>query len=98
MARMTSDSRRLANIISWGLVDLLWGLVMMIAILITMFVIKWELALIITAALPLMIAVSIYFRKKILTGYRKSRKINSLVTANFNESFMGAKTTKSLGN
>lgn len=97
MARMTSDSRRLANIISWGLVDLLWGLVMMIAILITMFVIKWELALIITAALPLMIAVSIYFRKKILTGYRKSRKINSLVTANFNESFMGAKTTKSLG-
>ena len=24
MARMTSDSRRLANIISWGLVDLFW--------------------------------------------------------------------------
>ncbi len=25
MARLTSDSRRLADIISWGLVDMLWG-------------------------------------------------------------------------
>ncbi|MFA7376706.1 MAG: ABC transporter ATP-binding protein [Acholeplasmataceae bacterium] len=96
MARMTSDSRRSANIISWGLVDLLWGLIMMIAILVTMFVLEWRLALIITAALPLMIVISIYFRTKILKGYRKARKINSLVTGSFNESFMGAKTTKSL--
>ena len=46
MARMTSDARRLANIISWGLVDFLWGFLLMIGILIISFFINWRLALI----------------------------------------------------
>ena len=96
MARMTSDSRRLANIISWGLVDFLWSAVVMFVILIVMYVMNWKLALIVTAAIPFMAIIAIYFRKKILVGYRESRKINSQVTASYNESFMGAKTTKSL--
>lgn len=96
MARMTSDSRRLANIISWGLVDFLWSAVVMFVILIVMYLMNWKLALIVTAAIPFMAIIAIYFRKKILVGYRESRKINSQVTASYNESFMGAKTTKSL--
>lgn len=96
MARMTSDSRRLANIISWGVVDFLWSFVIMLAILIILFIYSWKLALIITASIPVMIVLAYYFRKKILAGYRVSRKKNSIVTAAFNESFMGAKTTKSL--
>ena len=32
MARMTSDSRNLSEILSWGLIDLTWGLLMMIGI------------------------------------------------------------------
>lgn len=96
MARMTSDSRRLANIISWGVVDFLWSLVIMIAILIILYIYSWQLALIITASIPVMIVLAYYFRKKILSGYRVSRKKNSIVTAAFNEAFMGAKTTKSL--
>lgn len=96
MARMTSDSRRLANIISWGVVDFLWSFVIMLAILIILFIYSWKLALIISASIPVMIVLAYYFRKKILVGYRVSRKKNSIVTAAFNESFMGAKTTKSL--
>lgn len=96
MARMTSDSRRLANIISWGVVDFLWSFVIMLAILIILFIYSWKLALIISASIPVMIVLAYYFRKKILAGYRVSRKKNSIVTAAFNESFMGAKTTKSL--
>ena len=37
-----------------------------------------------------------YFRKKILKEYRSVRKINSEITASFNESFMGSNTTKTL--
>ena len=96
MARMTSDSRKLANVISWGVVDLLWSFVVMITILIVMFVLEWRLALIVTSAIPIMALVAWYFRKKILVHYRDARKINSQVTASYNESFMGAKTTKSL--
>lgn len=96
MARMTSDSRKLANVISWGVVDLLWSFVVMVTILIVMFVLEWRLALIVTAAIPVMALVAWYFRKKILIHYREARKVNSQVTASYNESFMGAKTTKSL--
>ncbi|MDY0346309.1 MAG: ABC transporter ATP-binding protein [Acholeplasma sp.] len=96
MARMTSDSRKLANIISWGLVDFLWSAMIMLVILIIMFAMNWQLALIVTVAIPFMAVIAIYFRRKILLGYRESRKINSQVTASYNESFMGAKTTKSL--
>ncbi len=96
MARMTSDSRKLANVISWGVVDLLWSFVVMVTILIVMFVLEWRLALIVTAAIPVMALVAWYFRKKILVHYREARKVNSQVTASYNESFMGAKTTKSL--
>ena len=96
MARMTSDSRRLANIISWGLVDFLWGLLTMVIIMVVLFIYEWRLALIITALMPFLVTVAVYFRKKILNAFRESRKINSKITASYNEGFMGTKTTKSL--
>lgn len=96
MARLTSDSRRLAAIISWGLIDLLWGSSLMIGIIITLYIINWKLALIITALLPILFAVSIYFRKKILHSYRGVRKTNSKITGAYNEGILGSKTTKTL--
>lgn len=96
MARLTSDSRKLATIISWGLLDLLWGTLSMIGILVVMFILEWRLALVITFLLPILLFVSLYFRKKILKAYRKVRKINSNITASYNESILGNKTTKTL--
>ncbi|NLD26764.1 MAG: ABC transporter ATP-binding protein [Acholeplasmataceae bacterium] len=96
MARLTSDSRRLAEIISWGLIDLVWGGLSMLGILIVMFIFNWRLALIVTALLPILFIVSIFFRKKILFSYRKARKTNSKITASYNEGIMGNKTTKTL--
>ena len=96
MARMTSDVRRLARIISWGLVDFLWGFLLMIGILLISFFINWRLALIMTALLPIFIVIAIFYRKKILKEHREVRKINSHITASYNESFMAANTTKTL--
>lgn len=96
MARMTSDSRNLADILSWSLIDLSWGLLMMIGIAVVMFIINFKLALISLSVLPLLIIASVYFRRKILKAYRKIRKENSKITGAFNEGITGAKTTKTL--
>jgi len=96
MARMTSDSRRLASIIAWGLVDFIWSGLIMFGILIVIYIINWKLALIISILVPVLTLLAIYFRKKMLQSYRDVRKTNSQITASFNEGFMGAKTTKSL--
>ncbi|MCF7925443.1 MAG: ABC transporter ATP-binding protein/permease [Candidatus Izimaplasma sp.] len=96
MARMTSDSRKLSDILSWGMIDLSWGLLMMIFITLFMFLTNWQLALIVMVSIPFLIFVSVYFRKKILYSYRKIRKQNSKITGAFNEGITGAKTTKTL--
>ncbi|MGD9887108.1 MAG: ABC transporter transmembrane domain-containing protein, partial [Bacilli bacterium] len=96
MARLTSDSRRLATILSWGLVDMIWGGLSMVGILIVLFIVNWKLAFIILGLLPVLFVVSMYFRKKILVAYRDVRKTNSKITASYNEGIMGNKTTKTL--
>lgn len=96
MARMTSDARRLSLIISWGLVDLVWAFLSMIFILVILYVTFFKLALIVTIVLPFMFLVTYFFRKRILKQHRAARRFNSQLTAQYNEGFLGAKTTKSL--
>lgn len=96
MARMTSDIRRLGDVISWSLVDLVWGITMMIAMMGIMFSLNWKLALISLSVVPILAIISLYFQKRILKAYRQVRKINSRITGAFNEGIMGAQTTKTL--
>jgi ATP-binding cassette subfamily B protein len=96
MARMTSDSRNLSDILSWGMIDMTWGFLMMVFIIIGMLITDWQLALITLAVMPILMYLSYFFRKKILFSYRKIRKENSKITGAFNEGITGAKTTKTL--
>jgi len=96
MARMTSDIQRLGDTIAWGIVDMVWGLALMIAIAGVMFFLNWKLALIVLSVMPILAVVSMYFQQKILKAYRQTRKINSRITGAFNEGIMGARTTKTL--
>jgi len=96
MARMTSDSAKLAGLVSWGVVDFLWGVLSMIGILVVLLVTNLKLGLIIICVLPFMLVIAMWIRRKILVSYRSARKINSQITASYNEGFMGSITTKSL--
>lgn len=96
MARLTSDARKLSEIISFGVVDLIWGILSMIGILIVLMIYNIKLALIILIILPIIMAITIFLNRKILKAYRISRNENSKITAALNEGFMGAKATKSL--
>ncbi|MFA5693215.1 MAG: ABC transporter ATP-binding protein [Acholeplasmataceae bacterium] len=96
MASMTSDARRLSEVISWGLVDMVWSALLMIFTLIVLYIYYWKLALIVTVSLPLMFFITLIFRKKVLRKHRLARFYNSEITAKYNESFHGAITSKSL--
>ena len=96
MARMTSDANRLSEVISWGLLDLLWSFFSMVFITIVLLLTNLKLGLIIVTVIPIMFLVSQFFRLKILNQERIAKKHNSHVTAQFSEAFLGSKTTKSL--
>ena len=96
MARMTSDTRKLSLIISWGLVDFVWAGLQMVMILIVLYITFYKLALIMTVILPVMLFLAYLFTKLILKQHRVARKYNSQLTAQYSEGFLGAKTTKSL--
>jgi len=96
MARMTSDIGKITEGISWALVDLVWGITMMLAILVIMLVTNWQLTLIMVLLMPILIAVSYFFQNRILKQQRRVRKMNSRITGSFSEGIMGARTTKSL--
>lgn len=96
LARMTSDSRRLGETLSWNIVDLFWSLAMMLMAMIFMLFLNTRLALMVLVTVPVLVTVSILFQKKIIFNFRKVRKFNSHITAGFNEGIGGAKTIKSL--
>ncbi len=94
MARMTSDIERLSNILAWGLLDLVWGLTMMLGIAIAMLYMDISLALVVLSVLPVLAWLSLTFQRRILKSARQVRKTNSRITGSFNESIMGVQTTK----
>ncbi len=96
MARMTSDVSKLGEFISWSVLDMVWGIAMMIGIVGVMSVVNFKLTLITLAVAPLLVVVSIYFQKKIIDVQRVVRKMNSKITGSINEGIIGAKTTKTL--
>jgi len=96
MARMTSDVTKLSEIISWGLIDMVWALVMMSGFIGVMLYNNVRLTLICMSVVPILFLIGIFFQKKILKSYRVVRKLNSQLTAGFSEEVSGAKTTKTL--
>ena len=96
MARLTSDARKLSEIISWGVINFLWASLTAIGILVALIIINPLLSLVLLAILPIVLFSTILIRKKILKSYRDARSENSKITAALNEGFMGIKATKSL--
>ncbi len=97
MARVTSDSDRVSDLITWGLLDITWSTTNIIIALALMFWLDWQLALIVLVAVPILIIVAVEFRKRILEQYRNVRKVNSKITGAYNENITGVRVVKALG-
>ena len=94
MSRVTSDAERVAELVTWGLLDITWGLMNIITATYFMMVINWRLGLIVFAIIPLLVVVASQFKKKIIVEYRLVRKINSKITGAYNENITGVRVVK----
>ena len=97
MSRVTNDTERVAELMTWGLLDAVWGSVNILTSLVFMFSINWQLALIVFAIMPLLVISAIQFQKRILKQFREVRKFNSKITAAYNENISGVRVVKALG-
>jgi len=96
MSRLTSDTERIAELVTWGLLDTAWALTNLLAASAFMLYINWQLALVVLALMPVLIAVALWFRQKIVRQFRIARRINSIITGALNENISGVRVVKAL--
>jgi ATP-binding cassette subfamily B protein len=97
MARVTSDTGRVADLMTWGMLDVTWAFMNIATSTVFMMVINWKLGLIVLAAIPVLVVIAVQFRKKILVEFRASRRENSKITGAYNENIAGVRVVKALG-
>jgi len=96
MARVTSDSERIAQLVTWGLLDATWGLINIATSLAFMLIINWRLSLIVVSVIPLLLVVASKFQEKIILEYRRVRRLNSRIVGAYNENITGVRVVKAL--
>ena len=96
MSRVTSDSGRISELVTWGLVDITWAILNVGTALVFMSLIHWRLALVVLAIVPVMVVIAIWFKTRILVQFREVRKLNSKLTGTYNENITGVRVVKAL--
>ena len=96
MSRLTSDTSRIAELATWGMLDITWAFMSILSAVIFMMIINWKLGLIVFAIIPILVVVAAQFKKKILVEFRLVRKINSKITGAYNENITGVRVVKAL--
>lgn len=96
MTRITSDTIKVTELISWNFIEVVWGIFMILFCLTAMFIYNWKLAIIVAVTIPVLVLVSTKIRELILKYSRESRMYNSIITAAYNEHINGVEVNKSL--
>jgi ATP-binding cassette subfamily B protein len=97
MSRVTSDSERVAQLVTWGMLDVTGGVLNICTAFVFMMIINWRLALVVLALVPVLFVVAAQFKKRIIVQFRLVRKINSKITGAYNENITGVRVVKALG-
>lgn len=96
ISRVTSDTDRVAELVTWGLLDVTWSSFNIITALFFMSQISWRLTLIVMVIVPIIIVVATYFQRRIIVQYREVRRVNSKITGAYNETITGVRVIKAL--
>lgn len=96
LSRVLSDTNRIAELVAWGLIDVMWALSYVLGVFVAMLLLNWQLALPVILIVPALAIVTTYFQKRILFWNRRVRRVNSQITSAYNEGIMGARTSKTL--
>ncbi len=89
VARVTSDVEVLNDLFSSGVVAVLSDVFMLLAIMVTMFIVDAKLALVTLAVVPFILAVSLFFRVRMRSAYREIRLWVSRLNAYLQEHVTG---------
>lgn len=98
MTRLTSDLFEVCELAHHGPENLLISSVMIILSFIYLFMIEPILTLIIFACVPILVTVSLYFRKAMNDAFDDRRKSNALINASVESSVTGIRVTKAFTN
>lgn len=96
MARLTSDTGKIADVLPWTTLDLVWGTALICGISGAMLLLDPRLAVLVLLVVPPLAWGSAAFQRRLIESQRRMRKTNSRITASFNEGIMGVRTTKAL--
>lgn len=96
-ARVTSDVERIGDLVAWGFLDMTWAFGAVTTSLFFMFIINWQLALVIALIVPIIAVTANWFQIRILDAFRDSRRVNSKITGRLSEMLTGVRVVKSLG-
>lgn len=97
MSRVTSDPAKVADLVTWGLLDSTWALMSIVSAMFFMLYLKWDLGLLVFLTIPVLVMAGALFKQRIIREYRKVRRVNSKITAAFNETITGVRVIKALG-
>lgn len=97
ISRVTSDTERVADLLTWGILDSSWAIMSIASSTFFMLLINWRMALVVLLIIPVLVWVAVQFRKKILVEFRTVRRINSKITGAYNENITGVRVVKALG-
>ena len=95
MSRLISDVGVLQDFITWSITGLFRSFFTLTGIIIAMLILNWRLALVTFAVLPLMFALTNYWRLRVRGAYRATRQRLALINGYLNESISGIRVTKS---
>ena len=96
LSRIMSDTNRIAGMIAWNSIDILWALFYVLGVFVMMFLLNPGLAAAVILIVPVISLLTAWFQDKILRWNRRVRKMNSRITSAYNEGIMGARTSKTL--
>jgi len=96
ISRVTSDTDRVAELITWGMLDVTWAVANIATAVFFMWMINAQLTLIVIVMLPVIVVVALEFKKRIIVQYRNVRRINSKITGHYAETITGVRVIKAL--
>ncbi|MBN1439668.1 MAG: ABC transporter ATP-binding protein [Anaerolineales bacterium] len=97
MSRVTSDPSKVADLVTWGLLDSTWAVMSIVSSVGFMLYLKWDLGILVFLTIPVLVMAGALFKQRIIRQFRKVRRVNSKITAAFNETITGVRVIKALG-
>jgi ABC-type multidrug transport system fused ATPase/permease subunit len=94
MSRLTNDVDTIGQVLNSGLVMTLSSAMLIVGILVAMFSLNRQLALVTFIVLPFMLASSIFFARRARRAFRVTRKTIGSVSADLEENISGVRVTQ----